>query len=28
LRQGLIYYNSDRNADALTKFKKSSIWFS
>jgi hypothetical protein len=22
LRQGLIYYNSDRNADALTKFKK------
>jgi hypothetical protein len=25
LRQGLIYYNSDRNADALTKFKKSSI---
>jgi outer membrane protein assembly factor BamD (BamD/ComL family) len=25
LRQGLIYYNSDRNADALTKFKKSSV---
>jgi hypothetical protein len=23
LRQGLIYYNSDRNADALTKFKSS-----
>ena len=22
LRQGLIFYNSDRNADALTKFKK------
>jgi hypothetical protein len=22
LRQGLIYYNSDRNADALTKLKK------
>ena len=22
LRQGLIYYNSDRNAEALTKFKK------
>jgi hypothetical protein len=21
----LIYYNSDRNADALTKFKKSSV---
>jgi tetratricopeptide (TPR) repeat protein len=26
LRQGLIYYNSDRNADALTKFKKSSVY--
>jgi hypothetical protein len=24
LRQGLIYYNSDRNVEALTKFKSSS----